>query len=319
VEEAARAYAELGERLDAQASYGAAAHAFTQASLSARWAGDLDLAAKAGRRALDYARRFHVRRSEADGLRASANLAILKGAFDEARAFPEASTFPGFTEAMTLGDIAEATGDRQLIERAAPSLDTIGAVPWIRLIVHALRARAYFLAGDAQRAREDVSALAEALGEVTEEQQNLVTATFAVPALDAVRDRWLTEQLYEWLEQRRAIRVAAAGSADRLRGDLALLLNRPDDAERHYREGLAWCRRERCPIEEGRCLQGLAEIAERRVLRQAPRLRSGEPQDERGLHALAMEHLDAAGALFSRYGAKRLLDQVLAKKQILKA
>lgn len=32
-----------------------------------------------------------------------------------------------------------------------------------------------------------------------------------------------------------------------------------------------------------------------------------------------MEHLDAAGALFSRYGAKRLLDQVLAKKQLLKA
>jgi len=32
-----------------------------------------------------------------------------------------------------------------------------------------------------------------------------------------------------------------------------------------------------------------------------------------------MEHLDAAAALFSECGAKLYLDQVLAKKQILKA
>lgn len=51
-----------------------------------------------------------------------------------------------------------------------------------------------------------------------------------------------------------------------------------------------------------RCHQGLADVAERR-----------------GDHAAAMEHLDAAGDLFSRYGAKLYLDQVLAKKQFLKA
>ena len=32
-----------------------------------------------------------------------------------------------------------------------------------------------------------------------------------------------------------------------------------------------------------------------------------------------MEYLDRAGELFSRYGAKLYLDQVLAKKQILRA
>ena len=32
-----------------------------------------------------------------------------------------------------------------------------------------------------------------------------------------------------------------------------------------------------------------------------------------------MEHIDRAGELFSRYGAKLYFDQVLAKKQILKA
>ena len=39
----------------------------------------------------------------------------------------------------------------------------------------------------------------------------------------------------------------------------------------------------------------------------------------RGDHALAMQRLDAAGELFANYGARLYLDQVLAKKEILKA
>lgn len=75
-----------------------------------------------------------------------------------------------------------------------------------------------------------------------------------------------------------------------------------DGAAAKYAKGLAWAERERAPLEAARCHQGLAEIA-----------------GLRGDHAQAMEHLDAAGELFARYGAKRYLDQVLAKKEILKA
>ena len=91
-------------------------------------------------------------------------------------------------------------------------------------------------------------------------------------------------------------------SLDQLRGNLALHLDLVDEAERHFRTGLEWAERERCPVEQGCNLQGLAEVAERH----------GEQQQ-------AMEHLDRAGELFSRYGAKLYLDQVLAKKQILRA
>jgi hypothetical protein len=89
-----------------------------------------------------------------------------------------------------------------------------------------------------------------------------------------------------------------------MRGLLALRLGDVDAAEHHYTEGLEWARRPdvRFGIVEGRCRQGLAEVAERR-----------------NEHALAMEHLDAAAAKFVEYGAKLYLDQVLAKKQILKA
>ncbi len=89
---------------------------------------------------------------------------------------------------------------------------------------------------------------------------------------------------------------------DHFRGAIALRLGQVEEADRCFTQGLEWFTRERCPIEAGRCHQGLAEVAERR-----------------GDHALAMQHLDAAGELFARYGAKLYLDQVLAKKEILKA
>ena len=105
--------------------------------------------------------------------------------------------------------------------------------------------------------------------------------------------------LVEW----HALRVGETGeSLDVARGEAALALDLVDEAEHHFRTGLEWCERERCPVEVGRNLQGLAEVAERR-----------------GERERAMEHLDRAGELFSRHGAKLYLDQVLAKKEILKA
>ena len=52
----------------------------------------------------------------------------------------------------------------------------------------------------------------------------------------------------------------------------------------------------------GLCLEGLADIAQ-----------------ERGEHELAMEQLDAAGDLYSRFGATRYLNRVIDRKEILKA
>ena len=92
--------------------------------------------------------------------------------------------------------------------------------------------------------------------------------------------------------------------SDVMRGLIAQHLGDVDAAERHYRDGLDWARRPdvRFGLVEGRCLQGLADVAE-----------------ARGDHALALEHLDGAAAKFAGYGAKLYLDQVLAKKEFLKA
>ena len=73
----------------------------------------------------------------------------------------------------------------------------------------------------------------------------------------------------------------------------------------HFRTGLVWATRPdvRYLIDAGRNYQGLAEVAERR-----------------GELGKAAEHLDAAAEYFARHGAAKLyLDQVLSKKEILKA
>jgi hypothetical protein len=114
------------------------------------------------------------------------------------------------------------------------------------------------------------------------------------------------QKAYEVLAERPGFRFTgvAVDGADAVRGALALRLGHVDAADEHYRLGLDWARRPdvRFGLVEGRCLQGLAAVAE-----------------ARGDHALAMEHLDAAGEKFAEYGAKLYLDQVLAKKQFLNA
>jgi hypothetical protein len=91
---------------------------------------------------------------------------------------------------------------------------------------------------------------------------------------------------------------------DDVRGRLALGLDDVVEAERHFRTGLEWAMRPevRFEVDAGRCLHGLAQVEERR-----------------GNHLAAMEHLDAAGALFAKRGAKLYLDQVIAMKQVLRA
>jgi hypothetical protein len=93
-----------------------------------------------------------------------------------------------------------------------------------------------------------------------------------------------------------------AQGVDHLRGDLALRLGLKDEAEQHYRTGLAWAEQEHVPVEQGRCLEGLAQNAELR-----------------GDHATALEHLDQAATIFQQHGLGLYLKQVLAKKDLLKA
>ncbi len=118
----------------------------------------------------------------------------------------------------------------------------------------------------------------------------------AGPALPALADEGFVRMAYEALSGADAYPWYWLGSLDRFRGLLALRLGLLDEAERHFGTGSEWCEREGCPVELGLQLQGLAEVAERR-----------------GDVGQAIEHLDRAGELFERHGARLYLDQVHAK------
>jgi tetratricopeptide (TPR) repeat protein len=119
----------------------------------------------------------------------------------------------------------------------------------------------------------------------------------------ALADRELLTELLERYERFEQFRYTSYGtSPDYARGAMALALDRIDDAERWFNTGLEWASKWDLDTFIGRNHYGLAEVAERR-----------DDLD------LAMQHLDAAGELFAKRGAKLYLDQVLAKKEILRA
>jgi hypothetical protein len=122
-------------------------------------------------------------------------------------------------------------------------------------------------------------------------------------ALVALGDKETVQTVYRQLQHWSTLRYSPflAQGADHLRGNLALRLGLTDEAEHHFRTGLVWGEREQVPVEQGRCLQGLAEIAV-----------------QRADHATALQFFDRAATLFQRYGLALYLQQVLAKKDLLK-
>lgn len=96
----------------------------------------------------------------------------------------------------------------------------------------------------------------------------------------------------------RSLRHCHAGP-DWLRGKIALRFGDLDAAEQHFRTGLEWASSPdvRFIVDQGRCLQGLADVAA-----------------ALGDIETARTHLDAAGALFAQHGARLYRDQVRAKQ-----
>ena len=174
--------------------------------------------------------------------------------------------------------------------------------PRARFVVDGKRAEVLLLAGDEAGARRAFTEWEQSGGGARNLLSRLGVIQAAGQALAALGSAELVRSVYEELADCAPLRGSWFGSLDLMRGDLALRLDLLDEAEQHLRVGLEWCEQGELHIDEGRCLQGLAEVAERR----------GEQQQ-------AMKHLDAAGELFSQRGAKLYLDQVLAKKQILEA
>jgi len=210
------------------------------------------------------------------------------------------------------------SGDVEAALALLPSVEEAGGVPLIVSQMRGLRASVFANLGRNVEASTEYRAMADAV--LANGRRGLAVGAGVVGfdvggfsagetlgdgfawrfATDAEREA-LREIIHEPRGFFRA-RVWGLGSMQRMLADNGVGLDMLDDAERLYEDGLTWCESEQCGVEAGRCHQGLAVVAGRR----------GDTES-------ATQHLDAAGELFSQHGAKYYLDQVIAKKEILKA
>jgi DNA-binding CsgD family transcriptional regulator len=201
---------------------------------------------------------------------------------------------------------AEVAGD---LERALILATAAGGpyIPERAHVVHGTRARIVWRARGAAEARTHVEQWRKALEEGGHPFLRLPAHAYATldDAMFALCDDALLAAALEHLEtlpDSRAMFLIVAPGLDQLRGALALHFDRVDDAERWYRTGADWAAQEDCPIELGRNLAGLAEVAERRG-RRATALRRLER---------AIESFAGCGALLWRDQARSRLDELRA-------
>ena len=284
----------------------------SRGAVALAFAGEIDAAAVTLSEFVRYTRQYRRRSPEWRATAQLAQVAWRRGRRAEyLELIAEVPTGVSFTTGLITASVALAEGAPAEALRLLPGVDhpdARGAVA----PVHALRSSILCAQGERTSA---IGAIAQALdaGGVWDlgNSDNPVSAVlqvlgYAANALVELADEPRANAVAEYLNEFPNLRSTVWGDVnpDWLRGCLALRLDQIDETEQHFNTGLEWASRPdvRFVIDQGRCHQGLADVAELR-----------------GDHATAMQHLDAAGALFSQYGTKLYLDQVLAKKEFLKA
>jgi class 3 adenylate cyclase len=266
--------------------------------------GDLDQALTAAAESLAYARQHHIHFVE---MVSSDFIAATLLARCDFEAFDTLSEERNANESYLLSLMqaarAEMMGDVERAVALLPDPRVGGGYPLYLAQIHAGRARVLLNAGHEGRAKEDFARMREAMDNnpmsVTVEGIPLTRPAFAPldEALTILADNAFIEAALK-LGGTRFESVDPTGRcSQRVIASLQLYASQLDESQEQFEEALQWCERESCPIEAGRCLQGLAEIAHRR-----------------GDSAEAMKLLDRAGELFRQHGAKFYLDQVITKK-----
>ena len=286
----------------------AAGNAYNIATLILQ-TGSLDEGRAAAEQALAYAEAHHIRHFEENsaGLLLALMLARCDFAGFDALA-AESTSVASWVVTFLRSARAELAGDIDGALALLPDEAAAAGLPAFLTLIHGTRARVLVNAGQHGRARQELRVVRDAwdalqfatthegvaLGfsglAVLDEALTQVGDDTLLRAVDAFRreDPYASQQNY----------FAFGGrTMQRIYGDVALRLDQLEEAERLYRAGLAWCERERCPVEAGRCLHGLAEVAERR----------SDPTE-------ALSLFDRAAVLFREHGAKLYLDRVIAAK-----
>jgi tetratricopeptide (TPR) repeat protein len=277
-----------------QRNYHPAAGVLRGAAFRTLQAGLLDAGERLAAEAVAYARGVHLRFPEQLALMDLVGVAFARADFARCEAL--IAETPGQTDfradlyrlwiAELRGDIPAALALMVDPERGGGATSALSQA-------HAAAAGLLFHAGRADAARQALESWAQIArdgGSLCDEAPVLADCLAGLGSAD------LLQEIHEAYEARgRGIVYSTLqGRGDAAaRGAIALRLGLVPHARAQYEAGLAWAERERCPIDAGHCLLGFARAA----LADADR-------------AAADVHLDRAGAIFERMGARFYLDQV---------
>jgi len=271
--------------------------------------GRLDDGKAALDRAFSYAHDHHIRWYEDNAAALLAAIMVVRCDFAGFEALAEERAGDvGYPIPLLKAWRAEMEGDYDRALSLLPDTGVAGGYPMYLAHILAGRARVMYNAGRIQQAQEQFTRLLGLQGNPMLRVQDGVVIDFgAIHYLDEVLPRLADDalmaaaekQMRSWHEAATPTLYDAIGGrcSRRVFADILLHGGSVDDAEEHYRTSLDWCEREGLPIETGRCLQGLAEVAERR-----------------GERAEALQLLDRAAALFQQHGARLYLNRIIARK-----
>ena len=260
--------------------------------------GRLDEGAALATRCLAYARQVHLRFTEQLALMDLAGEAFARADYARCRAVlaqtPTDSDFRGDLYRMWMTELA---GDSDGALRMMVDPERGGGAPTALSQTHCANAGVLFHAGKRDAARRELETWAQVARQSGSFCEELPAIFDCLVALGG--DELVTE-VHDALANNAAkaapmaygtLQGRAIGPA---RGALALRLGLTDEAERAYGEGLAWCERERVPIDAGLCLAGLAGVAR-----------------SRGDENTAAAHLERAASTFEEHDARLWLERLV--------
>jgi tetratricopeptide (TPR) repeat protein len=264
--------------------------------------GRLDQGAALATRCLAYAREVHLRFTEQLALMDLAGEAFARCDFSRCRdliaQLPGDADFRGDLYKMWM---TELEGDIEGALRQMVNPERGGGATTALSQTHCANAGVLFHANSLDAARQALQTWADVARQGDSIREEL-PAIF--DCLVALGDDALLGEVHTALERDAARPSPAVYSTLQgralapARGAVALRLGRLDEAERAYRDGLAWCERERVPIDAGHCHAGLSAVAR-----------------TRGEEGAAAEHLKRAASIFEEQHARLWLDQLVAPRR----
>ncbi|MCH8010013.1 MAG: hypothetical protein IIC91_14240, partial [Chloroflexi bacterium] len=161
--------------------------------------------------------------------------------------------------------IAEARGDVDTALRLMVDPERGGKAPTAVGQIHASSAGVLYNAGKHDAAQQALDAWKD-VDRGDDDTPYWMEAPAALDCILALGDEDLLRRIYNAFERRdKGVRAPARYSTLQgraiapLRAGVCLRLGLAGEAERHYREGLAWCEQERCSADAERCRAGLAQ------------------------------------------------------------